>query len=311
MPVSRAVCRRQLLAPCYIAGRLPLPPPPPSRSFGSSAANNDRSIGKATHPPESSSISREFDSRWLSTIKARLGKCLTFGLQPHQVTEAGEILQVIARDWRELTAGSEGFLTGEQRRGLFQHNVVWGEMDTMNSLTPESQITDASKYAETARVNWTRNFGIHIDRANQKAWFELLGSTAIGLILKSIKIDYKFPMVSPDKITVYHKLSRPQPPPSSPSHSSIQLDVLILSEAHQRPAARCHEDIVTYDYRLGRKVKTLPPFMLDQFQHTWELQQESRQVWRSKVKEIEGRVKALETSSWDRADAVEDMGSSG
>lgn len=66
--------------------------------------------------------------RWLSTTKRRIGKCLTFGLRPDQITEAGEISQQLARDWRELVAGSEGFLTSEARRGMFRHNVVWGEM---------------------------------------------------------------------------------------------------------------------------------------------------------------------------------------
>jgi hypothetical protein len=49
-------------------------------------------------------------------------------LQPAQVDVAGSILQQIARDWRELIAGSEGFLTGETRRSVFRHSVVWGEM---------------------------------------------------------------------------------------------------------------------------------------------------------------------------------------
>lgn len=51
-----------------------------------------------------------------------------FGLKPTQVDEAGKILQQLARDWRELIAGSEGFLTDEKRRSLYQHRVVWGEM---------------------------------------------------------------------------------------------------------------------------------------------------------------------------------------
>jgi hypothetical protein len=51
-----------------------------------------------------------------------------FGLKPRQVNEAGEILKILARDWRELIAGSEGFLTGEGRRGLFCQSVAWGEM---------------------------------------------------------------------------------------------------------------------------------------------------------------------------------------
>lgn len=68
------------------------------------------------------------DPRWLTTIKRRIGKCLMFGCTPAQVDVAGSILQQIARDWRELVAGSEGFLTGETRRSVFRHSVVWGEM---------------------------------------------------------------------------------------------------------------------------------------------------------------------------------------
>lgn len=51
-----------------------------------------------------------------------------FGLKPAQIDDAGKILQQLARDWRELLAGSEGFLTDEKRRSLYRHNVVWGEM---------------------------------------------------------------------------------------------------------------------------------------------------------------------------------------
>lgn len=48
------------------------------------------------------------------------------------------------------------------------------------------------RYAESARVNWTRNIGLHIDPANKDKWTNLLNSTGIGLILRSIKVDYKF-----------------------------------------------------------------------------------------------------------------------
>jgi hypothetical protein len=53
---------------------------------------------------------------------------MMFGLKPAQIDDAGKILQQLARDWRELIAGSEGFLTDEKRRSLYRHNVVWGEM---------------------------------------------------------------------------------------------------------------------------------------------------------------------------------------
>lgn len=57
-----------------------------------------------------------------------MGKCILFGLNKTQVQEAGSILQEVVTGWRELIAGSEGFLTGEGRAGLEGHKVVWGEM---------------------------------------------------------------------------------------------------------------------------------------------------------------------------------------
>ena len=53
---------------------------------------------------------------------------MTFGLSETEVKEAGSICLELARDWRELVAGSEGFLTDRKRGGLYKHSVVWGEM---------------------------------------------------------------------------------------------------------------------------------------------------------------------------------------
>jgi len=50
------------------------------------------------------------------------------GLEEPQMDQASAILAEIAQDWRELLAGSEGFLTGPGRRGLYRQAVVWGEM---------------------------------------------------------------------------------------------------------------------------------------------------------------------------------------
>lgn len=64
-----------------------------------------------------------------------------FGLKPPQVLEAGRILQRIARDWRELVAGSQGFLTQETRRGVFRQNVAWGDM-VFTSVLDQREETD-------------------------------------------------------------------------------------------------------------------------------------------------------------------------
>ncbi|KAL8952717.1 MAG: hypothetical protein Q9222_001366 [Ikaeria aurantiellina] len=79
------------------------------------------------------SSSTNLSSRWLSDIKTRIGKCIIFGLQTAQVTEAGSILRTLTKDWRRLLAGSEGFLVGKSRAGLEGHRIVWGEMDSMRA----------------------------------------------------------------------------------------------------------------------------------------------------------------------------------
>lgn len=165
------------------------------------------------------------------------------------------------------------------------------------------------RYAESARVNWATNFGLHIDPENGHKWKQLMTPKAVGLILKSIRVDYKFPMTYPDRVSVFHKL-RHAPFPS-PSHdaSSFLLDVLILSEREQRPAARCFEELVVYDYRKGKKVD-VPPFMVRAFENLWEEQEANRRKVMRRIGQIESQLEELENETWNRADAVEDMGTS-
>lgn len=115
-------------------------------------------------------------------------------------------------------------------------------------------------------------------------------------------------MKSPDKITVYQKLVHDPASPLSPQ-SGFQLQVMILSEARQRPAARCHEENVIYDYQKNQKASQIPPFIFKQFKTIWDLQEKSKSEWQQRILDIESRVRALEIESWDRADAVEDTGS--
>lgn len=48
-----------------------------------------------------------------------------------------------------------------------------------------------NRYAESARVNWTLKFAAS-DPENKTAWTDLMSPKCIGLILRSIKTDYKF-----------------------------------------------------------------------------------------------------------------------
>lgn len=222
-----------------------------------------------------------------------------FGTPSHLLSEAGSLLQTLAVDWRELVAGSEGFLTSPDRAGLHRHSIVWGEQDKMGHVNNVQYV----RYAESGRCNWVRNFGAYFDRENRLLWEELLSSRNIGLILRGFTVDFKFPMTWPDRISVYHKI-RDRPTAIT---ESLKLDVMILSETKQRPAAKCLEDIVIYDYHRGKK-SALAPFMLEQFVATFNLQEQAKRENMTKLRDIERRVRQLEQHTWDRPDAKEAFG---
>lgn len=89
-----------------------------------------RSQSTSTPAPATDALS----PRWLSDVKTRIGKCISFGIGAEQTREAGSVLAEVARDWRELVGGSEGFLTGKEWRGLYRQEVVWGEMVVLHRI---------------------------------------------------------------------------------------------------------------------------------------------------------------------------------
>ena len=222
-----------------------------------------------------------------------------FGCSPELVSTSGEILHALARDWRDLVAGSEGFLTDERHAGLHRQAIVWGQHDSFQHVNNVHYV----RFAESGRCNWARNIGTYHDRANKKLWDEILTPRGVGLILKSISVNFKFPMTWPDRVSVYHKIhERP-----TEQTKSLVLDVLIMSEGKQRPAARCREDIVVYDYKAGQKT-SLPPFMLKQFTSIFDLQEQTRKANLSHVEDLSQRIRQLEQGTWDRPEAKEAFG---
>ncbi|PWW75379.1 hypothetical protein C7212DRAFT_297283 [Tuber magnatum] len=205
--------------------------------------------------------------RWLSDTKDRIGRLFFHGATPEESREAGEILSLLTKNWRDV--------------GRYGH---------VNNVT-------YARWAESARINWAWNLAKHVDPANRNLWAELWTSRGVGLILKSIRVDYKFPIEWPDKVTVYHKLSEV-------GDSSFTLGAIILSERHQRPAARCMEDIVVYNYQPKGKSPPgrapLPEFARTQFKSTLQLQKEVRGDALDAVRDLDARVNDLEARVMSR-----------
>ena len=95
------------------------------RSCRARGMSSSRADARPRSPPAKPS------ARWLSETKARIGKCIIFGMDRPQTRRAGGVLKALGEEWRELVAGREGFLTTPKRAGLLRRRVVWGEMDSM------------------------------------------------------------------------------------------------------------------------------------------------------------------------------------
>lgn len=97
------------------------------------------------------------------------------------------------------------------------------------------------------------------------------------------------PITYPDRVTVLHRLTK-RPDATS---DALFFDVMILSDAHRRLAARCTEDIVVYDYRAAKRAPLLP-FMVDRLQETFDLQEENKARCRDEVRGMFDAVERLE-----------------
>ncbi|KAJ0277602.1 hypothetical protein COL940_007708 [Colletotrichum noveboracense] len=270
------------------------------RCFGTTTrlAASENGTGAAVNP------------RWLSELQARIKRVAGLQLDSAQKEELKGLREAVDGQWLELLAGREGFLTGPGWRGLDKHTVTWGDQDAMGTLKSRGHVNNVvyNKYAESARVNWLRNFATTVDPENADEWNQLMSPKDIGLIMRSIKTDYKFclliiagwgpssnsapdahvsqPMAYPDNVTVLHKLA------AKPTYESdfVLLEALLVSDRHRRPAARCFEDIVVYDYKTAKRT-ALKPFMVDRLRETYEAQERSKRECEEK---IEGLVKVVE-----------------
>lgn len=113
-------------------------PSPFTRRYNSSTSSDVTS--SPTIKPAESKIPPPPPTRWITELRDRIGKCIIFGCNKEQITRADAVLKALSTEWKELLAGSDGFLSGG-RGGLDNHRIAWGEMDTFVSRVPLTQGT--------------------------------------------------------------------------------------------------------------------------------------------------------------------------
>ncbi|KAM5350663.1 hypothetical protein ACJ41O_007168 [Fusarium nematophilum] len=235
-----------------------LSPATPSTRRFSSTDQESRGVPK----------SQQRQKWWVTDATQRLSKLrfIKHKIPEDRYKAACGLAQRLEQNWIHMEGGRLGFVTTQDMRGLQKHEVAWGDMVShINNVV-------YNRYAESARVNWISAIAKKTRRPQQRhQWAELMTPNGVGLILRSIRTDFKFPMAYPDRTTVLHKLTRA--PDSNTDH--VLLEAVILSNRYRRIAARCHEDIVVYDYKAGKKSK-LKQFMVKALKDVWEDQEAAK-----------------------------------
>ncbi|KAL9565653.1 hypothetical protein ACKAV7_009835 [Fusarium commune] len=214
-----------------------------------------------------------FPSRWFADLQAQLKKFTSDNYPATCVQEAKRQLVSNEQNWLQLLAGQQGFLTDKKWRGLDNHQLLWGDMHGhVNNVM-------YNRYVETGRVHFIRQHSEDAAEHEKAQWDDLPTPRSLGLILRSITTEYKFPLEFPDHITVLYKLLEA---PTNES-TSLKMEAWILSEQYRRLAARCIDDTVIYDYTTAKKT-VLKPFMVDKFQKTFSMQQANQRKYTDQAK---------------------------
>lgn len=121
-PVVRQTLQRSNLG---IAARLQAAASPSRRGlFTATAARNAPNGDAVELEPKSGAL----NPRWLSDLRSRIKRSLSRCQSEQDASPLREQLERLDRQWVDLLAGREGFLTEPRWRGLNKHSVAWGDM---------------------------------------------------------------------------------------------------------------------------------------------------------------------------------------
>ena len=111
------------------------------RSFSTTWPLHQAQPQQQTDAQARGSVTAGLSPRWLSDLRWRIGRCIQFGCSQSQVQEAGLMLKELARDWREMVAGSEGLsreIIEKQSCRLWSNKTATGLMWIPKASSPVS-----------------------------------------------------------------------------------------------------------------------------------------------------------------------------
>ncbi|OBZ73730.1 hypothetical protein A0H81_06230 [Grifola frondosa] len=142
---------------------------------------------------------------------------------------------------------------GYDPESFWEQQVVWGDHDSFQHVNNVRYV----RFFESSRIHWMLSIGREL--GGEPRARDMMTGKGVSLILKSLSLDYKRPVVYPDTLLVAHK---PHPGPlfsSSKAHSEdvnakrlpkthFHVMGAIWSYAQRRIVTECDSVLVWYDY---------------------------------------------------------------
>jgi hypothetical protein len=85
-------------------------------------------------------------------------------------------------------------------------------------------------------------------------------------------------------------------PLSKPEADQFTLNAVVLSEKHRRVAAKCVEEIVVYDYRIGKKAP-MDEWVFKVLRRISEEQEEWKEKCQARIRQLDAEVTAVEEAN--------------
>jgi len=139
------------------------------------------------------------------------------------------------RSRAEQYASSHGF----DPLSFWEQNICWGDLDSFRHLNNVRYV----RFIESGRMKYCEELAKAVDSERARAMLEGRGKS---IILKSISVNFKRPVVYPDTLLVSHK-------PHSLESTRFHLSVSMYSHSQQAVVATGDAICVWYDYDTLKK----------------------------------------------------------
>ncbi|KAJ7582271.1 Thioesterase/thiol ester dehydrase-isomerase [Mycena floridula] len=136
-------------------------------------------------------------------------------------------------------------VAGFHPNSFHEQKIVWGDLDSFQHVNNVRYV----RFFESSRIGWMRQLGQHLGGPSQAD--NMVRGKGISLILKSIAVRFRRPVLFPDTLLVAHRAI--PAPESDQDPASLYLTASAFSLNQQAFVAHADEVTVWYDYDTLKK----------------------------------------------------------